>query len=200
MRGDFTPFDQRGALEIHRRRLPHWEQSQATYFVTFRLADALPASVVQMLDERRRLGALSEIEDWEWLDSYLDAGSGTGLLARPSCAQIVEGTLRHFDGVRHHLSDFVVMPNHVHSLVQPIGPYDLGSIVHSWKSFSAHRMQRDGHATGTLWQSESFDRLVRGTTELRRFQQYIHDNPSKAGLQEGRYLLGKGKTEWTTDE
>ena len=31
--------------------LPHWEQNNATYFVTFRLADALPKT---MADEFRR--------------------------------------------------------------------------------------------------------------------------------------------------
>ena len=29
-------------VQIYYRHLPHWRQAGATYFVTFRLADALP--------------------------------------------------------------------------------------------------------------------------------------------------------------
>ena len=32
---------------------------------------------------------------------------------------------------------FVVMPNHVHAVVQPLGGFDLETILHSWKSFTA---------------------------------------------------------------
>ena len=39
-----TPWTQRAVIQT-RRRLPHWEQQGATYFVTFRLADAVPAEI-----------------------------------------------------------------------------------------------------------------------------------------------------------
>jgi hypothetical protein len=38
----FHGFDPQGEVNIARRRLPHWRQSGATYFITFRLADSLP--------------------------------------------------------------------------------------------------------------------------------------------------------------
>src|SRR5437868_22378 len=48
----FRPFDEHGELQRSRRNLPHWEQVGATYFVTFRLADAVPASLAsQWRDE-----------------------------------------------------------------------------------------------------------------------------------------------------
>ena len=41
------------------------------------------------------------------------------------------------------------MPNHVHAVVTPNSGYTLSTILHSWKSFSAHQinknLQRKGH-------------------------------------------------------
>ena len=42
----FQPFDTRKPLRLYRRNLPHWRQDGATYFVTFRLDDALPQHLV----------------------------------------------------------------------------------------------------------------------------------------------------------
>jgi hypothetical protein len=59
-----------------------------------------------------------------------------GILARPDCKAIMESSLLHFDGVRYELGEFVVIPNHVHAIVAPIGEHRLTSILHSWKSFT----------------------------------------------------------------
>ena len=37
-----------------RGRLPHWEQDDATYFVTFRLADSFPKSVLDRIESERQ--------------------------------------------------------------------------------------------------------------------------------------------------
>ena len=44
-------------ITVYQRHLPHWRQSGATYFVTFRLADALPQEKLQLLKRLR--------EEWE---------------------------------------------------------------------------------------------------------------------------------------
>ena len=191
----FEPYDPHAPVHVRRRRLPHWQQDGATYFVTFRLADALPADVVTTLEEQRRLGVSSE-DAWAWLDRFLDAGSGCGLLARPECAALLADTLCHFDGQRYNLGAFVIMPNHVHGLVQPIGAGRLATVVHGWKSYSAYQLQRNGFASGAVWQGESFDRLVRDEGELERFQRYILENPEKARLPVGRFLAGRGNAIW----
>jgi hypothetical protein len=38
-----------------RGRLPHWERDMGTYFVTFRLADSLPQTVLEKTIERHRV-------------------------------------------------------------------------------------------------------------------------------------------------
>jgi type I restriction enzyme R subunit len=64
------------------------------------------------------------------------------VLAQMELKQVVEGALRHFDGDRYQLGEFVVMPNHVHAPATPFGEHELSDILHSWKSFTAHAINK----------------------------------------------------------
>jgi hypothetical protein len=74
------------------------------------------------------------------------------------------------------------MPNHVHLLVSPHKDHSLNDILQSWKSFSAHEINKREKCTGQLWQHESYDHIVRSPEQLRHFENYIHNNPAKAGI------------------
>jgi REP element-mobilizing transposase RayT len=102
--------------------------------------------------------------------------------------------LRHFDGERYLLGHYVVMPNHVHVNVRPLGEHTLSDITHSWKSFSAHQINEILQRSGRLWQPESFDYLIRTEAQLEKFSRYILENPEKAKLSEGMYRLGAGSS------
>ncbi len=99
---------------------------------------------------------------------------------------IVLQAVRHWDGRRWLVFAAVVMPNHVHVLAEPLangmGVWDLGTILHSVKSFSAHAINRRCGQPGTIWQDERYDRWVRHEDELCEKWQYIRDNPVRAGL------------------
>jgi len=189
----FQPFDPREEFKVTYRNLPHWHQPGATYFVTFRLADSLPAEVRERLEEMRRL---NDSEAFAWIERHLDAGHGSCLLQNPGHATTVASTLRHFDGRRYLLGAFVIMPNHVHALVTPTHPDTLTTILHSWKSYSANQLQRRAGITGRVWQEESFDRLVRDEGELVKFHGYIAGNPSAANLQPDTFILGEVSPNW----
>ncbi len=45
----------------------------------------------------------------------------------------------HFDGERYRLIAWVVMPNHVHVLIELLEGYPLGEVIHSWKSYTANK-------------------------------------------------------------
>jgi putative transposase len=120
---------------------------------------------------------------------WLDGGLGECALCDPQAASIVANTLSHFDGVRYYLGDFVVMPNHVHLLVCLIGQTEIQSLCESWKRFSGREINKSRGRTGRFWQEESFDHLVRGPDELAAFRRYIAENPRRAGLSKGTYLL-----------
>jgi menaquinone-specific isochorismate synthase len=53
----------------------------------------------------------------------------------------------------------------------------------------ATEINRFRGTTGELWQTESFDHLVRDFDHFRKFQKYMRENPEQAGLAEGAYLL-----------
>ena len=189
----FQPFDARKDFKSTHRLLPHWHQSGATYFVTFRLADSQPAEVRERFKELKQL---NDSEVFAWMEHDVDAGSGDCTIGNPVPAEKVTSALLHFDQQRYVLGAFVVMPNHVHVLVQPIRPFTLTSIVHSWKSYTAHALQRQAGINGRVWQEESFDRIVRDEIELRRFNDYILANPSAARLQPGTFIVGRGSAKW----
>src|SRR5204862_543873 len=109
------------------------------------------------------------------LDSYLDAGFGCAILTEHGA--LMANALKYFDGKRYELCAWCVMPNHVHALLFVPGRAELGKIVHSWKSYTAHRVGR-----GVLWAREYYDHIVRGSGELERTAEYIRANPYNAVL------------------
>jgi putative DNA methylase len=189
----FTPFNSSGHLKQTWRHLPHWNQHGATYFVTFRLADSLPTAVLARLGEFR---ALSDSEQFFWMDDRLDAGSGRCLFSDPRNASMMAAALLNFDGVHYNLGAYAVMPNHVHALVQPLETESMTLLLHRWKSYSARQLQRMAGANGTVWQEERFDRIVRDEYELRTFHEYILGNPSAAQLPESTFMIGQGGAQW----
>jgi REP element-mobilizing transposase RayT len=126
----------------------------------------------------------------ERVETWLDQGSGSCVLAREDAASVVENAMRYFDGERYILDAYVIMPNHVHVLVTLMPGEDLSSILHSWKSFTAKTLAKveaasrrlqpwwDKQSKGdrTIWQNESFDHLVRSPESLYRFESYIRDH------------------------
>ncbi len=69
------------------------------------------------------------------------------------------------------------MNDHVHVLLSTMEPYRLEDVIHSWKSFTANRMQRDHGRRGRVWQDEYLDRMVRDEQELVQKSDYIQGNP-----------------------
>jgi replication-associated recombination protein RarA len=170
--------------------LPHWRQDGALYFVTWRTVDSIPRERVDQWMEQRdawlkvhpAAWSLGDEEEYYRLfpdrwEAWLDEGHGECLLARPEIRQIIEEVLRHDDGTKYRLEDFIVMPNHVHVLVSPRGKHTLSEITQAWKSTAAHRVNKLLGRTGTFWQKESFDHIVRSAEQAQKFRQYIQENP-----------------------
>jgi putative transposase len=185
-----TFFNPEDSLVIRRGKLPHWRQEGVIYFVTFHLADSLPQATLEWLRREKELWLdlnpepHNDIQRRQYHDRFtrtvnrwLDAGYGRCILARSECKAIMESTLRHFDGMRYELGEFVVMPNHVHAIVAPTGGHQLAQILHSWKSFTAHQFNRVLDSSGHVWQKESFDHIVRSAQHLAKFEAYIRNNP-----------------------
>ncbi len=123
------------------------------------------------------------------IERWLDAGHGSCVLRRNDCAKIVGETLRHFDGARLALITSVVMPNHVHAVLVQGPQQSLEKLVRSWKTFTARQINSLLGRSGSLWQRDYFDRLVRDEAHFANCVRYIRRNPEKAHLSEGEYLL-----------
>ncbi len=167
----------------HGTRLPHVQADGVAQHVCFRLADSLPAKV------RRELAGRSSVGNDPGLqanrrgrfDAALDAGYGRCWLREPDIAATVRDALRHFDGQRYLLHEWVIMPNHVHALFTPLRTIPLSSIVHSWKSYTAKRANRLAGLTGSFWHVGCFDRMIRNERHFRVTADYIRANPVNAG-------------------
>jgi len=92
-----------------RGRLPHWETEGGVYFVTFRLADSLPASVLQQIVSEREdliattrhlgreltsteISRLSELES-QRIEAYLDRGAGACFMLDGRIAGLIADAL-----------------------------------------------------------------------------------------------------------
>src|SRR6266850_979027 len=179
--------------------LPHLKREGATYFVTLRQAGTLPGEVLlrfkqereaiisQALAARRPLTWHEQEDLFRWysdrVDRYLDCGHGECYLRRPAYANVVAGALKFFDGERYDLRAWVVMPNHVHAVACPKPPHTLSEILHSWKSYTAHELNKLlPEKVAPFWQSESYDHLIRNDDDLHRCSNYTVMNPVNARL------------------
>jgi REP element-mobilizing transposase RayT len=113
----------------------------------------------------------------------------------PTCSSLtpdertkIVRALQYFENERYQLFAYVVMDDHVHVLLQPAENFQLQQIVHSWKSFTAHQLQRENGRLSAVWQSESFDRIVRDEAEWLEKIQYIMNNPLKRWPEQSEYL------------
>jgi len=154
--------------------LPHFDSGETVQFVTFRLADSLPRAIAETLV--RRTDSLAET------DSRLDRGHGACWLKDPAIATLVQDAILHFDGQRYRLLAWCIMPNHVHVLLEPTSGNSLGTILRTWKSFSARHANRVLGRDGPFWHRDYFDRYIRDDGHLERTIYYVENNPVKAGL------------------
>jgi REP-associated tyrosine transposase len=154
--------------------LPHFDSPETIQFVTFRLADSLPAAVAEALLHRE--------DGVHRIERDLDVGLGACWLRRPEVAALVQDALLYFDGQRYRLLAWCLMPNHVHVIVEMLGCHSVGDTVRSWKSFTARRANAQLGRSGPFWHANYFDRYMRDERPLAQTIEYVEQNPVKAGL------------------
>ncbi len=198
-----------GEVKIRQRGyLPHWERASGLYFLTFHLADSLPKQVLEKMRERRdlleaaaRAGAhvspkqKNQSEKWSasGIEELADRGAGSCSLRHPRVGELAGNALRFWDGKRYRLVAWCVMPNHVHVVCRLIAGEELATILHSWKSYTAHRANAILGRKGAFWAREYYDRLIRDGEELARAIRYVVSNPERAGLKDWKWVWGAGE-------
>ncbi|WP_313415200.1 transposase [Stenotrophomonas sp.] len=100
----------------------------------------------------------------------------------PRCAACLVGALRFVEsmGLSHSFA-WVVMPDHLHWLVQ-LRDGSLARLMGTLKSRSSRLLGQQFGIETPLWQPSYFDHAVRHEDALRRHALYILGNPIRAGL------------------
>jgi REP element-mobilizing transposase RayT len=168
--------------------LPHCDDFRKFQFITFRMADSLPSEALRKMESalercpssKRDKVRVRRLKQWR------DNGAGCCALKHPQVAQIMQETLLKSDGARYRLVAWCIMPNHVHTLIQPTAA--LAKIVQSWKSFTgrwalAHNLELQlGIPGDRFWMPDYWDRYIRDQQHFSNVVMYIHQNPVAAGL------------------
>lgn len=195
----YNPYKEVDLFYGKKGKLPHMHQGSVWYFVTFRLADSLPKEIVEQLEQERTKWlekhknnrdnlTREELKEYyrlfsERVEEWLAAGYGSCILRDERVANILAETLLHFNSVKYDLDDWVIMPNHVHLLVKPKEGYSLSEVMHSIKSFSAHKINELLNKKGDVWLHESYDHIVRNEDAFYAIKKYIRENPLKAKIE-----------------
>jgi len=189
--------------------LSHLDAPGEIQALTFRLADALPARLIERwkreltgevslgprvaklaLDEqhsefgnsRSQAGSPAQRILRERIARYEDTGHGECLLKDSTCAGFVQATLLHHDAQRYRLLEWCVMPNHVHVMIHCLTGWQLGKIVATWKKYSARVINQHLRRSGPVWAKDYHDRYIRDLDHLAVARAYIRSNPVKARL------------------
>ena len=172
LRNGFRGWHERGYL-------PHFDAPNVTQFLTFMLEDSFPVwrrrEWEPILQEPEESARRRKLEEW------LDRGHGQCWLRRLPVAALVEKILRRDDGKDYRLQAWVIMPNHVH-LVVDVWQTPLSKLLNRWKGRSAHDANQLLRRRGAFWQKEYFDTLMRDADQLARAIRYTEKNPTRASL------------------
>jgi putative transposase len=178
-----------GFLGWHQRGyLPHCDYPDMVQFVTFRLADSMPAS--RRSEWEHLLVIENDREKRKKLEEYLDRGAGECQLRDSRIATMMEEALLHFHAVRYQLLAWCVMPNHIHLLVH-VWETPLWKLMQTWKrhvaatagrTVSLERRTPIRRVNSSFWERDYWDTFMRDEKQERTAIRYIENNPVKSHL------------------
>lgn len=209
----FRFYDRHADKAVVERALPHWSQAGTLCFITWRTDDSIPAPVLKRWRYEKwtwlnKRGIDSNEPQWRaqvdqlsldlqqefrskfsarWHE-FLDQGLGACVLQRPELAKIVSESLLHFDRERYFLTDFIVMPNHVHLMCAFPSEEAMLAQCRSWKHYTAVKINRSLKRSQRFWQEDGFDHLVRSADQFVALRRYIAENPIKCRLKAGQFV------------
>lgn len=187
----------RTADSLPREVLDRWQKELEAWLSVRELSKELAVSTVQRQlpnhDELLNQLSSAELREFKRLSDRLfhqslDECRGACQLRRPELAQIVGDAILFHHETKYDLERFVVMPNHVHVIVQFRAGASLKTISQSWMRYTARKINAAIGGSGSFWQSEPFDHIIRSPKQFEYLQRYIADNPLKADLPSGDYL------------
>ncbi len=181
---------------FYTRKLPHWQPSEGTFFITYRLAGSIPVSVINNLKQEyilqknrpgnqtnERKEALRE-ENFNAFEKQLEKNlNEPHWLKNEEVAKIVLNSILFNNHKQYTLWCACLLSNHVHLLLSTLpGSPLLNVILQNHKKFTAVQSNKALGRSGTFWVEESYDTLIRNDDHFFKSVNYIIQNPVKAGL------------------
>ncbi|HKO81999.1 MAG TPA: hypothetical protein VJU78_16445 [Chitinophagaceae bacterium] len=177
------------------RKLPHWQPSEETFFITYRLSGS-SISVIETLKEvyfkERQHPDNQNIESKELIrqkyffafENELEKNRNEPhWLSNDTVADVVIKSLFFNNNILYTLFAACIMSNHVHILIRILpGAPSLNIILQNHKKFTAVQSNKFLHRSGSFWAEESFDTIIRNNEHFYNTIYYIIQNPVKAGL------------------
>ena len=164
--------------------LPHYDQAHLLHMITYRLGDSLPGNILKQLEAEVACLPLKEqdVERRKRVEYWQDQGVGSCLLKYPDCARHVRDVWEFHNGKHYHLGAWVIMPNHVHLLVEVNETAKLEMIIRVWKTFSCRLINRSIRRQGALWMPDYFDRYIRNGRHFSNALSYLRRNVRQGGV------------------
>jgi putative DNA methylase len=158
---------------------PHLNTPGLVQSVTTHLGDSMPrATLLRLMAETEH----DDVARRRRLDDLLDAGHGACWLRRADIGALVENALLAGDGEHYRLLAWVVMPNHLHVVIETLSGIALADVVRSWKGPTARAANLLLGRSGVFWERDYYDRYIRDDGHLAAVVRYVERNPVKAGL------------------
>ena len=102
------------------------------------------------------------------------------LFKRDPWARLLIDTLYHYRSSAYLLHEFVLMPDHFHVLITPIG--SLERAVQYIKGGFSYRAKKELGSNMEVWQKGFSDHRIRDAEDYERHARYIHLNPVRKRL------------------
>ena len=102
----------------------------------------------------------------------------------PNCASVVVEAVQFVRRERAYVLAYVVMPEHLHTLLVPRDGTSISQVMQSIKGYTARLVNKIMDRRGPLWQRSFYDRMIRDERQLLEAVNYVHANPVVAGLVE----------------
>ncbi len=103
----------------------------------------------------------------------------------PDGAELCIDSLRWLrDNGRVWLAGYVIMDDHSHFMIVLRGEHALKSVLDSFKTYTATRINRVLKRKGTFWQEGYWDHAIRDEPDFWEHLEYMHNNPVRRGIVE----------------
>ena len=97
-------------------------------------------------------------------------------------ARLMLATIDHYEETGYKLHAFVIMPDHLHLLITPVGSIEKSlQLIKGGFSF---RAKKELEWNGEIWQTGFTDHRIRDEEDWHRHLEYIRTNPIEAKLAE----------------